>query len=595
MDTPPGEWGRAARTIVDRMASRLSHRGPDGGGVYVGRGVVLGHRRLAVIDPSPAGQQPMTTPDGRFTIVYNGMLYNDAEIRAGRTCEGVGFRSSCDTETALHHLAASGPAGLDSMRGMYALAIYDDHEGTLLLARDPFGIKPLYWARVDTPLGPEVLFASEVAALFEHPGLRPEPDLVAVSAYLTTIRTTLGERTLFNGVRVLQPGRWLRIRLRSPDLRTTGGTVESPVFVGRATADDLRGAVEDSVRAHLRSDVPLCCLLSGGLDSSIVASIAQREAKRLRTWCAGARDEPPIDGVPQSDDFRFAREVAASIGSDHREAPVTRTLFAERWRSLVQRTGLPLSTPNEVAINEVARSLRADGRMVTLSGEGADELLAGYDGPMLAAAQHVADGNGDPGLFQLASAAWIPPHAKAPLLHPEVWRAVEGDAALVEHYRAEYEVAAARADEPLRAHLRFHRRVNLTGLLQRLDSATMLEGVEGRTPFADVRAAAVADAVPMRDLYNATIAPPQPRTKIALRQAFSGALPEAVVTRPKASFPLPFQRWVAHLSVELAASEFLASLVRPTALAAVHADPARHWHAAWPFVNLALWSRRWWG
>ncbi len=592
---PEGEWGRAARAVVERMTASLAHRGPDGEGVFVGRGVVLGHRRLAVIDPSPSGRQPMMTPDGRFTIVYNGMLYNDAEIRAARACAGVKYRSSCDTETALHHLAINGPPGLGLMRGMYALVLHDDREETLLLARDPLGIKPLYWARVETPRGPEILFASEIPALFEHPGLRPEPDLVAVSAYLTTIRTTLGERTLFKDVRVLPPGRWVRFDLRAPDLRARVGTVETPVFAGRATADDLRGAVEDSVRSHLRSDVPLCCLLSGGLDSSIVASIARRETKRLRTWCAGARDEPPIDGVPQSDDFRFACEVAATIGSDHSEAQVTRTLFAERWRSLVQRTGMPLSTPNEVAINEVARSLRAGGCTVTLSGEGADELLAGYDYPMLAAAEHVARGNADPGMFQLASAAWIPPHAKALLINPEVWRAVEGDAALVEHYRAEYAAAADRADGPLRAHLRFHRRVNLTGLLQRLDSATMLESVESRTPFADVRVAAVAEAVPMRELFDATIAPPNPRTKIALRRAFFGTLPKPVLDRPKASFPLPFQRWVADLTAELEASGFLASLVNPAALAAVRAEPSSHWHAAWPLVNLALWSRRWWG
>ena len=536
----------------------------------------------------------MATPDGRFAIVYNGMLYNNAEIRAARASAGVQFRTACDTETVLHHLAATGAPGLGLMRGMYALALYDDREGTLLLARDPLGIKPLYWARVETTRGPEILFASEIAALFEHPALRPEPDLVAVSAYLTTIRTTLGERTLFRGVRSLPPGRWLRFDLRSPDLRMTGGAIETPTFSGRATADDLRGAVEDSVRAHLRSDVPLCCLLSGGLDSSIVASVARRHVGEVRTWCAGAIDEPPIDGVPQSDDFRFARDVAAAIGSDHNEALVTRSLFADRWRELVHRTGQPLSTPNEVAINEVARSLRAGGCTVTLSGEGADELLAGYDAPMLAAAEHVARGNADPGMFQFACAAWIPPHAKASLLKQEVWRAVEGDAALMEQYRAEYEAAASGADEPLRAHLRFHRRVNLTGLLQRLDAATMLESVEGRTPFADIRVAAVADAVPMQELFDAAIATPQPRTKLALRRAFSGALPDAVIARPKASFPLPFQRWVADLAPELGSGGFVASLVEPGALAAVRAEPSRFWHAAWPLINLELWSRRWW-
>jgi asparagine synthase (glutamine-hydrolysing) len=604
----------APLSISDREACRLRdlmhHRGPDGAGLWRGGGlggehgpgtVLLAHRRLAVVDLSVHAAQPMRTGadfDGeRFVLVYNGELYNDGALRTALGQEGVRFRTSCDAETLLYWLATRGAGGVPALRGMYAFGLYDRQERRLLLARDPLGIKPLYWW-IGREGGMDLLiFASEPRPIVEHPAVRPEPDLVGVSGYLTTIRTVLGERTMFAGVHALPPGRVVEVDCRGERLTVTSrelgiGRVDLPASRAERLGV-VRGVVEGSVGAHLRSDVPTCCLLSGGLDSAIITTVARRHDASLRTYCSGCPGDEDTGltarrAVPPEDDFVFAREVAAGLGTTHTEAPVDGAMFLSRWREMVAAQGTPLSTPNEVAINEVARRLRADGCVVTLSGEGADELFGGYDHTLRPAAAHIAAGNADPGLLHLRLAAWCTPEAKAGLLQPAAWAELEGDAWLRGWYAGEFE-AAARGDEPLADHLRFQRRVNLTGLLGRLDTATMLASVEGRTPFADGEVAAVAESLPMADRF---IAPD--RTKIALREAFGAVLPAGVVRRAKASFPLPFQRWLAGMGETIGGSALLAELLTPAARSAVAADPGTHWRLAWPLANLALWGEVWW-
>jgi asparagine synthase (glutamine-hydrolysing) len=583
---------------VAALRDLMSRRGPDGTGLWRAPGIVLAHRRLAVIDPTPAGAQPMALPDGS-ALIYNGELYNDADLRVSLASEGVRFATSCDTETILHALRRWGDLALLRLRGMFALAFFDAPRRRLTLARDPLGIKPLYYRLGPVGATPQLIFASEPRAILAHPGITARPDMVTVSGYLTTIRTTLGDRTLFDGIRTLRPGEVLTFDLSDAEPRFLARERISVATAARGSgcsAVSVRAALEDSIHRHLRSDVPTCCLLSGGLDSSIIAAVARRRDPALHTYCSGAPASTPIDGVPQSEDFVSARLVAVHLDTRHAEAPVTRELFARRWPEMVNDLGLPLSTPNEVAIHQVARRIRADGRIVTLSGEGADELFGGYDRPLADAAAFIA---GDPddaasARFLLDSAAWMPIDAKPAILGPAIWRALEGDAALADTYRQEFAEASAERDDadPLQSHLRFHRRVNLTGLLARLDTATMLAGVEGRTPFADVAVAALAESLPMRDKF--TPGPPA-RTKIVLRDAFAPDLPSEVASRPKASFPLPFQEWIQDNAAELNQSAFAREVFTQAAIAAIAARPRELWRFAWPMINIALWGRRWWG
>jgi asparagine synthase (glutamine-hydrolysing) len=361
--------------------------------------------------------------------------------------------------------------------------------------------------------------------------------------------------------------------------------------------------VHNSVRAHLRSDVPWCSLLSGGLDSAAVAREAVEAAGSLTTFASG---HPAAQGEPDAD-LEWAARVGEQLGTTHVPAPVNRSMFLQRWPEMINTLGVPLSTPNEVAINEVARALRQRGRIVTLSGEGADELFGGDETPLAAAAEFInnPDQHSSPGAFRYDSAAWISRDIKARAMRPEVWDALQHDAAAVHAYDRMFQ-ALSNGENTLQAHLAFLRRVNLEGLLQRLDTATMLASVEGRTPYADVVVALAAEAIPIAQRFvPATLQQPA-KTKQCLRNAYAD-LPLGVAQRPKASFPLPFQAWLAHSDTSngagtlpptaelLCASPLINAFFTPEAVDLVAEAPGDRWHLAWPMLNLALWSQRWWG
>lgn len=586
-----GPVGLDDRTVL-RLRDTMAHRGPDGAGLWRCPWAVLAHRRLSVIAPGPEGHQPMVTPDGRYALVYNGELYNDTEVRRDLAAEGVVFRTACDTETVLWAMARWGERAIDRLRGMFALWFVDTVDRRVILSRDPLGVKPLYTARLRTPDGPQVIFASEPTAILAHPDMATDPDWVTVSGYLTTIRPTLGRRTMFAGLETLLPGetRVYDARVDQPARVIDAWSTADP---GVSDAGETAAVIADAVASHLRTDVPMCALLSGGLDSSAVVLLAKAGVgHRLRTYCAGA-----LPGGAD-DDFAHGRAMAAALDTDHTEVGIDADSFVQGWREIIARTGVPVSTPNEVAILAVARSLRAGGHVVTLSGEGADELFGGYGPPMMQAAARVASLGGRPddegGLFHLLSNAWISPGVKAAILLPDVLDRTEGDGVLAEEYQAAFTEVSKGApdDSALQAHLRFHRRMNLPNLLRRLDACTMLASVEGRTPFADIRVARFAESLAMADKF---VAGEPPRTKVALRDAFRGRLPESVVARPKASFPLPFQDWLSPMVDELGRSDFARAVFTPEAIERVRANSAASWTHAWPMVNIAAWGERWWG
>ncbi len=610
--------GGAPLSVPEReflaMRDAMVHRGPDAAGLWTDGVAMLGHRRLSVMDPTEAGHQPMHTPPdmrtgrSRYSIVYNGELYNDAELRAELGARGVRFTSSCDTETVLHAFATWGVEAFWRARGMFAIAVYDAELRTLTLARDPMGIKPLYFAAA----GREFVFASEPGVVAMHPGVGRRPNRRMVSAYLTTIRTVLGEETLFEGVRALRPGHLLQCDLSGPTpavrvIDWWRGPECDPE--GSRALDDTAGLVRttlaDSVSRHMRSDVPICSLLSGGLDSTAIVSEAIQHHDALRTYAAGHE-------TGEEGDLHYARLAAAAFETDHAEAVVDEEHFRKLWPEMIAAQSAPLSTPNEVAIYTVAKRLRADGCVVTLSGEGADELFGGYERPLLAATRYIAGEHTleGPGAFELAANAWLPTEAKQTLFTEEYWDSIAADMWLSAWYEDEFQAAAREcgADDPesevhpLQPHLRFLRRHNLTGLLQRLDTATMLASVEGRTPFADASMAMLAERLPM----NLKFTPPAgveaaalaeagvvgtSRTKIALREAYRTSLPEYVVAREKASFPLPFHQWLGGHGDAVRGSALLREVFVPEVIEVIASQPESIWNVAWPAINLAYWGR----
>lgn len=572
------------RAIIERMRDRLAHRGPDDAGLWEGHLGSIGHRRLSVIDPTPAGHQPMLSDDSRYILAYNGELYNDHDLRSQLATLGCSFKSNCDSETLLHALITWGDDAINKLRGMYAFVFIDTKTRTAILARDQMGIKPLYHTIIDSSGSRQLLVASEIPAILEHPSVVRRPDPITLSAYLSSIRTTLGERTMFENISTLTPGQWLTIPLDHPE--QTSSTIWWD-NADRLPTQPVRQTIEGSIHRHLRTDVPMCTLLSGGLDSAITTLIAKRAVDELNTFCAGAK----IEGF--SDDFSFAASLSKELGTNHTEVEITQESFIDRWQWMISKLGVPLSTPNEVAIYEVAAALREQGHIVAISGEGADELFAGYAPIMQQAAAHIASLNGaddtEGGLFHLASNAWISEELKPGVLREPWFNAAQADKHLKSFYQDAFNEVRAQSpsDSPLQAHLRFQRRMNLPNLLQRLDTSTMLASVEGRTPYADTEVAICAESLPMDEKY---IAGEPEQTKIALRQSFKDELPEAIVNRPKASFPLPFQHWMEPMTDLLFNSPIAREFFTEQAIGLVCTSPASYWHMAWPMINLTLWG-----
>jgi len=575
------------------MRDTLAHRGPDGAGVWSAPGIFLGQRRLEVIAPGEAGRQPMASRDGRWVIVYNGELYNDPQLRAELAKLGQESDSPSDTATVCQVLSAWGPQGLRKLRGMFAVAAYDTVDERLILARDPLGIKPLCFALAQPTDGggPELVIASEATALFEHPHLAPRIDPLGLTAYLTTIRLSTEGRTLFDGVSMLPPGRVQEIDLRDSQLATTSWDL--PIDGG--SSDDLRALVEESVSVHLRSDVPVCVLLSGGLDSTIIAATTHQHRLRLPTFGAGdERDDPESDAA-------YAKRLAKQWNLPHRSIRMNQDRFVAGVRTLIARTGQPVSTPNETAIHTLGCAIRAGGCKVALTGEGADELFGGYHMPLQQAAEYLDNGGDDPAVAFLLANAWVSPQLMPQVLSPRLARVAEFAGWLVQAYRDAYQQEASRPgralsprDEAMRASVRLMRRTNLTGLLQRVDSALSQSGVEGRTPLADRVVAAFADELPLNQKFDLTL-PPHEGTKIALRRAFDGVVPREILNRPKASFPLPFQGWLGPLFDDLRNEPMIDEIFNRDAWDLVAQDPEANWAQAWPMVNIGLWARRWFG
>ncbi|MBF0323955.1 MAG: asparagine synthase (glutamine-hydrolyzing) [Alphaproteobacteria bacterium] len=360
--------------LLERMVARLAHRGPDGRGQWfdgVG-GVGLGHARLAVIDLSPGGAQPMESPCGRYAIAFNGEIYNFRELRAELESAGETFRSASDTEVLLRLLMRDGLAALPRLAGMFALALWDRAERRLTLVRDRFGVKPLVWAALP---GGGLAFASEIDSLRVHPGIDLSPDPAALSDYLACLYVP-HPRTLHRGIRKLPPGHWLTWH---------GGTVET----GRWWAPDYRGdrqvsadqAVEEllpllrqAVESRLVADVEVGCFLSGGIDSSVIAALMADIRKR--------RGEPPPRTLtmtfdePAYDERAAAAAVARHVGSRHAELPA-RPQVAGFLDDMVRLFGEPFGNPTALLIHDLSRKAR-EHLTVALVGDGGDEVFAGY-------------------------------------------------------------------------------------------------------------------------------------------------------------------------------------------------------------------------
>ena len=615
---------RADRTpdaaVLKRMNDRITHRGPDDEGVFVQGPAGLAMRRLKIIDLT-TGHQPMTGEDGRVWTVFNGEIYNYRELREAHAARGHVFTTRSDTEVIVHGYEERGVASVGDLDGMFAVAIWDAPARTLLLARDRLGIKPLYYA----VLPDQIVFASELKALLEHPAIERTLDLTALSRYLAH-EYVPAPHSILRAVRKLPAGHWLtytdgRVKLEpywDVHFQRGAGIDEAEAV------EALRAALDRSVKQHLVSDVPLGVFLSGGIDSSAVAAFAARHFPgRLKTFSIGFED-------PSFDETAHARRVARVLDTDHQEEILDPRAALDLVTRLPELLDEPLGDASFLPTYLLSRFTRRSAT-VALSGDGGDELFAGYPTYQ---AHRLA------GPLEL-----IPPLLRRRLLRPVVERLpvsldnlsfdfklkrfVAGlDFAPVDRHAAwlgsftpaeQKELftadALARMEAPP-SYAAFHEMLSHApsasglermlyldlkgylgeGVLTKVDRASMACSLEVRVPLLDHRVVELATSLPMHlKLRRVT-------TKYVLKRALAGVLPRDILERPKKGFGIPLGRWfrgeLAPMLRDVCAPEVIrrAGLFRPEAVGRLLAEHAegRHDHRKKLYTLLAfqLWASR---
>jgi asparagine synthase (glutamine-hydrolysing) len=519
--------------VVERMSAALAARGPDGSGTWSSERCALAHRRLSIIDLSRSASQPMVDPQLGLVIAFNGCIYNYRELREELLAAGYRFFSSSDTEVVLKAYHHWGERCVEHFRGMFAFALHERDSGRLVLARDRLGIKPLYLADADGALR----VASTLPALLAGGVHDTEIDPVALHHYLSWHAVVPPPRTIVAGVRKLPPACLLIVE---PDGRRREQRYWQAPFSRDdserdMTDDDWRDAVLEALRAAVQrrmvADVPVGVLLSGGLDSSlIVALLAAQGQSGLATFSIGFDSA----GGHEGDEFRYSDLIAQRFATDHTRLRVDREELLAALPGAIAAMSEPMTSHDVVAFYLLSREVSRT-RKVVQSGQGADEVFAGYSWyPPLAGAE-------GSGAAAYAGAFVDRPHAEmAEVLEPELALATDVSGTFVESH-----FDRPGAESPLDRALRLDTEVMLVDdPVKRVDNMTMAWGIEARTPFLDHELVELAAACP-------------PAVKLAdggkgvLKAAARGLVPDAVIDREKSYFPVPALKHLEGAALDL--------------------------------------------
>ncbi|MBF0186446.1 MAG: asparagine synthase (glutamine-hydrolyzing) [Magnetococcales bacterium] len=550
-----------SRRRLVHMSDTLSHRGPDDEGYLLDGPTGLGHKRLSILDLSPTAHQPMASRDQRYWIVFNGEIYNFRELRQALKQTGHAFRSTGDTEVLLTMMTVHGTDALPRLNGMFAFALWDRRDRTLLLARDPFGIKPLYYTIDDGRL----IFASEMKAILAYLGRGAELNSAGLLETVT-FQYCLDDKTLYRNIHKVPPGHAMRfdqegavhtVRYWSPGFDKCED--DEAVAVKR-----VREILDDSIALQLRSDVDVGCHLSGGIDSaSIVGLATRRSPNRLKSFTAGFSE----GGV--FNDTHHAGISAEHFGTDHAEIFPTPERFDSRFHALMWALEEPVAGNGSFAQDAVSE-LASRHVKVVLGGQGADELAGGYVRYYLLALEEAlkSEISGTPhpemplselqknlpqlqaytplmqsfwsdGLFQSESERFLRLITRQPniqaLLHPDLHSELQIHNPLA-RFHAVY--AAPDAPEMLDRMLHFETTVWLPALLQVEDRTSMAWSLESRVPFLDTRLADYLFSLPTSVKFK------HGRLKHLIRAAMADLLPPTILERRnKVGFPVPLSHW----------------------------------------------------
>lgn len=598
------------------MTRVLAHRGPDGDGHWIDGPIGLGHRRLAIID-LVTGDQPMINEDGSLRIVFNGEMYNYAEFVAGLRERGHALRSKSDTEVILHLFEDEGMKAFDRLRGMFALALWDEKRRRLLLVRDRLGVKPLYFADVNGTL----FFGSEIKALLTQPELPRDIDPGALSAYLG-LGWVPGANSMLQAVRQVPPGHWLEVAAGGSvtirpwfEFSVTDGRAAGPPPDEAELLERVEAHLAETVALRMVSDVPVGAFLSGGIDSGLVVALMARQSDRpVKTFSIGFDFE-------EFDERPYARMVAERYGTDHEEfvvkADVPELLPRLVWHfddPFADTSAIPTWRVSEIAAREVT---------VALSGDGGDEGFGGYQryvnmlidgyaenlpGPVRTLLGHLAailpdtargknrlrwlSRTGDARYMEFFMAT--PPHLVRRHLRAD-WRAAAGTAPLTG--RLLERLAGCPYSDPLARMQYFDARTYLPGdILPKVDRASMGHSLEAREPLLDHRVMEFGFNLPPR------LRADRSGGKILLKRLARRLLPVEAVDRPKHGFSVPMDRWLTNelrptlegvlLDDRTARRGWLdPDGIRRTIREHVEGR-ARHGATLWALLVLELWARR---
>jgi len=612
---------RIGEAELVRMRDTLTHRGPDDAGIFIAGGVGLGHRRLSIVDLG-GGHQPMSNEDDTVRIVFNGEIYNHQELRPMLEDRGHIYQSHSDTETIIHLYEEFGPRGVERLRGMFAYAIWDGARRQLVLARDRVGIKPLYYVLSEDGT---LYFASEIKALVEARAVKPELNYDALADYAAN-RFTSGEDTLFRGVKRLLPGhvlvwregkigieRYWNLSFAKSDER-----LSDDQYVERF--DEL---FRECVESHLMSDVPLGMFLSGGIDSSAIAAVMSGMTREpIKTFSVAFAER-------EANELEFARAVARAYKTDHHEIIVSPEQYFDVLPTLIYHEDEPLAHPSSVPLYFVSKLAR-DHVKVVLTGEGSDELLAGYPkyrttmynlklgrayhSVMPAAARRLVErAIGSLGVGSRLRQKLIRTFLCLPPTLEQIYFDNFGVYSIARQQRLFTPKTRSRMrdDNPYRAEINYIGKSDAESLLDQLldadiktylhellmkqDQMSMATSIESRVPFLDHHMIEFAAALPVRMKLRGLT------TKYVLRQAMKNVLPPEILTRKKMGFPTPVSAWFRgkfrHVIEEYVLSPraiergiFNEDYVRE--LAARHQAGEKHEERLWMLVNMEIWHRR---